>query len=195
MSRRIGVLGGTFDPPHIGHLAMGVEVRDALDLDVVLFVVANRPWQKVGEREIAPADVRLALVEAAVEGLEGLEASDLEIRRGGDSYTADTLAELAAQAPDDELWLVLGADAAAGLPTWVRGDEVKARARLCVADRYGDVGPPPDGWTWTAVPITRLDVSSSDLRARVAAGRPIEVLVPPAVRSLIESLGLYRSGE
>ena len=195
MSRRIGVLGGTFDPPHIGHLAMGIEVRHALDLDVVLFVVANRPWQKVGVRDVSPADVRLALVEAAVGGLEGLEASDLEIRRGGDSYTADTLAELAAQGAGDELWVILGADAAAGLPTWVRGDEVKARARLCVADREGVAGPPPDGWSWTTVPITRLDVSSSDLRARVAAGRPIEVLVPPAVRSLIESLRLYRSGE
>ena len=96
MGRRVGILGGTFDPPHIGHLGMAVEVRDALALDVVLLVVAHEPWQKVGTRRVSPSADRLALVEAAVADLEGLEASDVEIRHGGPSYTADTLATLAA---------------------------------------------------------------------------------------------------
>ena len=195
MVRRIGILGGTFDPPHIGHLVMGVQVRDALDLDVVLFVVANEPWQKVGSRPISPAADRLALVEAAVDHLDGLEASDIELRHGGPSYTADTLAALHDQEPDAELWVVLGADAAAGLPTWERGEEVAALARIAVAAREGETGPPPPGWSWQVVPMTRLDVSSTDLRRRVAEGRSIDVLVPPAVRTQIDALALYRSAK
>ena len=192
--RRIGILGGTFDPPHIGHLVMAVQVRDALALDVVLLVVANEPWQKVGERTISPARDRLALVEAAVEHLEGLEACDLELRRGGSSYTADTLAELAAGGhPDDQRFLILGADAAAGLPTWERGDEVADRCEIVVAAREGEVGPAPPGWSWRTVTTTRLDVSSTELRERVADGRTIEVLVPAGVRREIDALGLYRS--
>jgi nicotinate-nucleotide adenylyltransferase len=195
MARRIGILGGTFDPPHIGHLVMGVQVRDALALDVVLYVVAHEPWQKVGARPVSPSADRLALVEAAVADLEGLEACDLELRRGGPSYTADTLAELRAAGPDDELWVVLGADAAAGLPTWERGDEVAELAHLVVAAREGETGAPPAGWSWRTVPMTRLDVSSTDLRDRVRDGRSIDVLVPPAVRSQIEARSLYRSHE
>jgi nicotinate-nucleotide adenylyltransferase len=195
MGRRVGILGGTFDPPHIGHLGMAVEVRDALALDVVLLVVAHQPWQKVGARRVSPSADRLALVQAAVTDLEGIEASDLEIRHGGPSYTADTLATLAADRPDDELFVILGADAAAGLPTWERGDEVAERARLVVAARKGESGSPPPGWSWRTVPITRLDVSSTDLRERVAAGRTIDVLVPAAVRTEIEARALYRSAE
>jgi nicotinate-nucleotide adenylyltransferase len=195
MGRRVGILGGTFDPPHIGHLGMAVEVRDALALDVVLLVVAHEPWQKVGTRRVSPSADRLALVQAAVADLEGLEASDVEIRHGGPSYTADTLATLAAAGPDDELWVILGADAATGLPTWERGGEVAERARLVVAARDGETGSPPPGWSWRTVPITRLDVSSTDLRERVAAGRTIEVLVPAAVRREIEARALYRSAE
>ena len=111
--RRIGVFGGTFDPPHVGHLVTAVNVRHALDLDVVLLVVASDPWQK-SHRELTPAADRLAMVEAAVGDVAGLEASDLELRRGGRSYTADTLAELGRFHPGAELVLVLGIDAAAG---------------------------------------------------------------------------------
>jgi nicotinate-nucleotide adenylyltransferase len=144
---------------------------------------------------VSPSADRLALVEAAVADLEGLEACDLELRRGGPSYTADTLAELRAAGPDDELWVVLGADAAAGLPTWERGDEVAELAHLVVAAREGETGAPPAGWSWRTVPMTRLDVSSTDLRDRVRDGRSIDVLVPPAVRSQIEARSLYRSHE
>lgn len=195
MIRRIGIFGGTFDPPHIGHLAMAVEVRDLLALDVVLLVVAHQPWQKLDEREISSSADRFALVQAAVDGLDGIEASDLEIARGGTSYTADTLAELGAAGPGDELFVILGADAAAGLSTWERGDEVQERAQIVVAAREGEMGAPPPGWSWRTVPVSRLDVSSTDLRARVAAGRTIDVLVPPRVRSEIEARRLYSSDE
>src|SRR5690606_6100620 len=122
---RIGVFGGTFDPPHIEHLLAAAEVRSVLGLDRVLLVVANRPWQKVGTRPITDAATRFAMVQAAVEGLGGLEASDLEIRRGGDSYTVDTLRELQEQDPDAALFVVVGADAEALIPTWRSVDAVR----------------------------------------------------------------------
>jgi nicotinate-nucleotide adenylyltransferase len=190
---RIGLFGGTFDPPHVGHLVTAVNVRHALDLDRVLLVVANEPWQKLGSRPITPARDRLALVEAAVAGVAGLEACSLEIDRGGHSYTADTLAELAAQGPEVQLFLVLGADAATGLPTWERVEEVRERAALVVVDRPGEPPPVvPEGWDWTHVEVPRLEVSSTDLRDRVADGRPLDYLLPGDVVACVRERHLYR---
>lgn len=189
----IGVFGGTFDPPHVGHLVTAVNVRHALDLDEVLLVVANDPWQKAGTRAVSPAADRLAMVEAAVGDVEGLEASDIELRRGGTSYTADTLAELGKRHPAAQLHLILGSDAAAGLPTWERVEEVRAAATIVVVTRPGaETGEPPDGWSWVSVETPRLEVSSTDLRARVADGRPLDYLLTPAVKDCIERRGLYR---
>jgi nicotinate-nucleotide adenylyltransferase len=191
--RRIGVFGGTFDPPHVGHLVTAVNVRHALALDVVLLVVANDPWQKSGERTLSSAADRLAMVMAAVGDVEGLEASDLELRRGGTSYTADTLAELHASEPDAELFLVLGSDAAAGLPSWDRVDEVRQGATIVVVTRPGaERGEPPVGWSWTSVETPRLEVSSTDLRQRVVDGRPLDYLLTRPVISCIAARGLYR---
>jgi nicotinate-nucleotide adenylyltransferase len=190
--RRIGIFGGTFDPPHVGHLVTAVNVRHALALDVVLLVVANDPWQKSGERQVSPAADRLAMVDAAVGDVEGLEASDLELRRGGTSYTADTLAELRTAHPEAELFLVLGSDAAAGLPTWERAEEVRTGAGIVVVTRPGaEQGAPPEGWTWVSVETPRLEVSSTDLRARFTDGRPLDYLLTPAVIDCIEARGLY----
>ena len=186
------MLGGTFDPPHIGHLVTAVDVRHALGLDEVLLVVANEPWQKTAHQRVTPAEDRLALVRAAVHDVEGITASDIEIRRGGTTYTADTLADLAAREPDAELYLILGSDAAAGLPTWERADEVRHRARIVVVPRPGaEQGTPPPGWEWTPVATPRLDVSSTELRARVAEGRPIDFLVPAPVIACIRQRRLY----
>jgi nicotinate-nucleotide adenylyltransferase len=190
---RLGVLGGTFDPPHVGHLVAAVEARHALALDRVLLVVANRPWQKVDERRVTDASVRLAMVGALADGVAGVEASDLEIRRGGDSFTVDTLRALAAADPAGERFVVLGADAAAGLPTWERADELAGLATFVLVDRPGlACPPPPEGFPVTRVEIPRLDVSSSDLRVRVADGRPIDGLVPPGVAALIRGNRIYR---
>jgi nicotinate-nucleotide adenylyltransferase len=187
------VFGGTFDPPHVGHLVTAVNVRHALVLDVVLLVVANDPWQKTGGRAVSSAADRLALVEAAVGDVEGLEASDIELDRGGTSYTADTLAALAERHPGAELVLVLGSDAAAGLPTWERADEVRARAAVAVVTRPGsEEGSPPPGWSWTRVETPRLEVSSTDLRSRIVDGRPLDYLLTPPVIDCIEARGLYR---
>lgn len=191
MAERIGLFGGTFDPIHVGHLVTAVNVRHDLGLDRVLLVVANDPWQKAG-LPVSPARHRLAMVEAAVADVEGIEASALEIERGGASYTADTLAELARRCPGAELFVVLGNDAAAALGTWERVEEVRDRATLVVVTRPGtEAVAPPAGWVHLLVEVPRLEVSSSDLRARVADGRPLDWLVTERVVHLIRALGLY----
>lgn len=189
--RRIGLFGGTFDPPHVGHLVTAVNVRYALQLDLVLLMVAHVPWQKEGSREITRSADRLAMVAAAVEGVEGIEASDLEIRRGGDSYTADTLAALAASYPGAELFTVLGDDAAAGLPTWERFDEVIERSRLVVVDRPGLPVELPAVADWIRVEVPRLEVSSTDLRNRFRDGRPATFLITQPVLDVIAARRLY----
>jgi nicotinate-nucleotide adenylyltransferase len=190
--RRIGVFGGTFDPPHIGHLVAAVDAQQVLGLDVVLLVVANVPWQKVGARAISRADDRLAMVRAAVADRPGLEVSDVEIRRGGPSYTADTLADLRAADPDAELFVILGRDAAAGFGTWERHDEVARLARLVVVDRPGPPVALDPTFGWTRVDIPELEISSTELRERVAGDRSIDYLTPPAVVACIAGRGLYR---
>jgi nicotinate-nucleotide adenylyltransferase len=193
VGERLGVFGGTFDPPHVGHLVTAVNVRWDLRLDKVLLVVANDPWQKSGSRDVSKPHDRLALCEAAVGDVPGLEVSDLEVRRGGVSYTADTLAELGQEGPDRELFLIVGSDAAAGIPTWERVDEVRQLATIVVVTRPGaDMSDPLPGWSWLRVETPRLDVSSTDLRARVAEGRPLDYLLTPPVIAAIEERGLYR---
>ena len=189
---RIGLFGGTFDPPHVGHLVTAVNVRYALALDVVVLMVANSPWQKHGSRLITPATDRLAMVDAAVADVDGLVVGDAEIRRGGSSYTADTLTALAAEYPGAELFTILGDDAAAELTTWQRHDEVVAQSQLVVVDRPGKTVALPPGFTWLHVEVPRLEVSSTDLRARVRDGRPLDYLVTEPVLDLIAARGFYR---
>lgn len=190
--RRIGVLGGTFDPPHVGHLVTAVNVRHLLGLDRVLMVVANEPWQKVGTRDVTPAQVRMEMVRAAVRGVDGVEASDLELRRGGPSYSVDTMQALSEAHPGAELFLVVGADAAAELHTWHRPEELAATCSLVVVDRPGSETTLPEGFRGARVEVPRLEVSSTDLRARAVDGRPLRFLVPDPVISLVRELDLYR---
>jgi len=187
---RVGVFGGTFDPVHVGHVVVAAETRSALGLDRVLLVVAGDPWQKRG-KVVAPADERLTLAQAAVEDVDGVEASAIEIERDAPSVTADTLDALAG--PHRELFLVLGADAVVNMHTWRRLEDTRSLATIVVVERNGDVHaePPGPGWQVERVPIPRLDVSSSDVRERLAAGRPVDGLVPPAVVRAIRARGLY----
>lgn len=191
---RIGVFGGTFDPPHVGHLVTAVNVRHALDLDLVLLMVNNVPWQKVGSRDITAAEDRLAMVAAAVDQVPGLQAGDHEIRAGGPSYTADTLATLAGEYPGAVLFTIVGDDAAAGIRTWERADEVIARSRLVVVDRPGEPVELDAGIDWIRVEVPRLDVSSTDLRARWSDGRPLDYLVTDEVLAVVADRGLYGTG-
>lgn len=192
---RVGLLGGTFDPPHIGHLAAAVNARHQLGLDQVILVPAGDPWQKRGTRAVTPGTLRLELTEAAAGGLEGIVTSAIEVERPGPSYTIETVEELERRWPGVELTLVVGRDAAAGLATWERHDELLDRVRVAVVDRPGPRLPLPDlgeDARWVDIPL--LDVSSTDLRRRVAAGEPIDVLVPGAVVALVRRHGLYRDG-
>lgn len=194
VGRRIGLLGGTFDPPHIGHLVTAVRVAEQLGLDEVLLVVANMPWQKAGSREISSPRDRLDMVRACVADVAGLEVSDVEIRRGGDSYTVDTLEEIGRSRPGDELVLILGSDAAAGLDTWSRPEDLRTMCRLAVVERPGNPVVVPPGFDYDVVDVPRMDVSSTELRQRVASGLPVRFLVPDAAISLMEERRLYRVG-
>jgi nicotinate-nucleotide adenylyltransferase len=183
--------GGTFDPPHVGHLVTAVNVRHALRLDVVILMVNNVPWQKEAERPITPALDRLAMVEAAVAEVLGLEAGRLEIEMGGPSYTADTLAELARREPGAELFTIVGDDAAAGLTTWERYEEVVAASTMVVVDRPGVQVELSTEIDWIRVESPRLEVSSTDLRTRFTDGRPLDYLVTDAVLDVIDANKLY----
>jgi nicotinate-nucleotide adenylyltransferase len=188
-AERLGVFGGTFDPVHTGHVVVAAEVRSVLALDRVLLVPAGDPWQKRG-RVVASAADRLALVERAVAEVDGVEASAIEVEHQGASVTADTLEALAA--PDRELFLVLGADTVANMGTWRRLDATRHLATVVVVEREGERAVPPgDGWKVEHVTVPRLDISSTDLRARLADGRAVDGLVPGPVVREIRARGLY----
>jgi nicotinate-nucleotide adenylyltransferase len=197
MGQRIGIFGGTFDPIHVGHLVAAVNARHAVGLDRVIMMVANVPWQKAGMRVVStPAD-RLGLVEAAVGDVEGLEAGRMEIDRGGESYTADTLAQLRRADPEAELFLIIGWDVAQVLTTWERYEEVQRLATLVVVNRPGSPHPTQlteAGWRVVEVTVPNLEISSSDLRARAADGRPLDYLIPEAGVRFIRARGMYAGG-
>jgi nicotinate-nucleotide adenylyltransferase len=198
---RIGLLGGTFDPPHLAHLAAGAAARATLKLDRVLFVVAGQPWRKAA-RPVTPAPTRLRLLREALSPLGAwAQASSVEVERRGPSYTVETLAALERERPGVAWWFVLGADALADLPRWHRPDAIIERARLALVARPGE----PEGLPSSVreavpgiesaidgVPMPRLAISASDLRERVRRGRSTALLLPGEVRRLIEELGLYR---
>ncbi len=192
---RVGLFGGTFDPPHLGHLVTAVNVRHVLKLDLVILMVANDPWQKHGTREVASASDRLAMVQAAIDGVDGLLAGDDEITRGGPSYTADTLAALHERYRDAEIFTIVGDDAAAKFGSWQRADEIAKQSTLVVVDRPGSPLLPPSEFDWHRVEVPRLEVSSSDLRARFIDGHPLEYLVSDAVMQVIAERGLYGSNK
>jgi nicotinate-nucleotide adenylyltransferase len=192
-SLRIGLFGGTFDPPHVGHLVTAVNVRHALNLDIVMLMVANDPWQKSGARDVTTAEDRFAMVEAAVSVVDGVVAGRDEIDRGGPSYTADTLMALAEKHPGAELFTIVGDDAAAGLTSWTRVEQVAEYSQLVVVDRPGVAVEMPTQFNWLRVESPRLEVSSTDLRSRFSDGRPLDYLVTEPVLRVIEERGLYGS--
>jgi len=194
--QRLGVFGGTFDPVHNGHLAAAVNARRAVRLDRVLVVPARDPWQKQG-RQLAPADARLAMLEAAFEGVDGVEVSGLELDRPGPTYTSDTVKELKAQRPDDELFLIVGADAASDLATWDRPDVIRDLTTIVIVSRADieEPGAPGPDWRVEHVRIPPLAISSTDLRRRAADGDPLEGLMPAAAIRCLRERGLYAGRE
>ncbi len=195
---RVGVLGGTFNPPHVAHLVCAQEARAQLGLDRVILVPVHTPPHKEAAGDPG-AEVRVELCHAAVRGDTGIEVSRIEVDRGGASYTVETLRALHAAAPEDELTFIVGGDQALGLATWREPEAILELARFAVAERQGIdreavrerlEGLAPAG-RLVFFDIPRLDVSSSDLRHRVGAGRPIRHLVPEGVCELIADRGLY----
>lgn len=192
--KRIGILGGTFDPPHLGHLIVADQVLRALDLDRVLLVPANEPWQKVGIRSITVAEKRLIMTRDAVGDADGLAVSDIELRLGGPSYTSVTLDALAENQPKTEWRIIVGADAAAGLDTWHNVEKLRTQADVVVVNRPGADFQPPTGWSWELVEIPAVNISGTGLRRRVSQGRSIRFLTPNPVIERIDEWGLYREG-
>ncbi len=194
---RLGVMGGTFDPVHAGHLIVAQDVLEALELDRILFVPAARPPHKSHEG-LAPASLRVRMVRSAVEGDPRFQVSDLELKRPGVSYTVDTLEELHDQYPEAELHLILGADQWADFGHWHKPRRIAELARLVLMTREGDRpsevdagftdGPPP---AFVELQVTQVDISSTRLRERLRAGRAIRYLVPEPVRRIIEAGKLY----
>jgi nicotinate-nucleotide adenylyltransferase len=196
---RIGILGGTFNPPHFGHLICAQEAYVALQLDAVTLMPARIPPHKPVEDEPGP-DHRYELCRLAVEGDQRMTVADLELRRSGMSYTIDTLDQLRTRDPDSELFLIVGGDVAAGLPNWREPERVLDVATLAVAKRGGtpraevqDALAGLGGAERTCYfPMPRIEISSTEIRRRVGIGEPIRYLVPDAVAGYIERENLYR---
>jgi len=199
MSRpsRAVVLGGTFDPIHVGHLAVLDQVRRAVDAVEAWLVPAATPPHRRPTH--ASAEDRLAMARAAAEGQDGVRVLDLEVRRGGLSYTIDTLDELETAHPGVRPWFVVGADAAREVGSWHRAADLLARAAFVVVNRSGvrplDAGEVQAlGFDLARTLLVHVDsppVSATEIRRRVAAGESIAGMVPPAVAALIAARGLY----
>ena len=195
--RRLGVLGGTFDPIHNGHLAIAAAARDQLDLDRVLFLPAGQPWRK--DREITAAGDRIAMVQLAIEGEPAYELSTVEVERPGPSYTVETLEELARLYPNHDLVLILGEDALFDLPNWKESSRLLELALLAIAPRAGRAA---NDETWRAMPgisertvwleMDPVSVSSTSVRAKVRQGRSVHNLVPLEVEKYFVEHRLYR---
>ncbi|HVP05706.1 MAG TPA: nicotinate-nucleotide adenylyltransferase [Dehalococcoidia bacterium] len=199
MSERVGMLGGTFDPVHIGHLVLGEAAREELGLDRVIFVPTGHSWRKT-DREITPAAGRLEMLRLAVAGNPHFEVSTLEVEREGPSYSEITLAALQEANPGAELFFILGRDALADLPNWHDPRRVVELATLAVAER-GDMDSPliedPALARLNAriawLPMPEIGVSATDVRARAAAGRSLRYLVPDSVAEYIARHRLYQA--
>lgn len=197
--QRLGVLGGTFDPPHLGHLALAEHAREQFALDCVLFVPAGDPYRKAG-RGVTPAVHRLAMVRLAAAGNAAFAVDDREVRRAGPSYTVDTLRELHAES-DAELVLILGSDALAGMPHWREPAAIAALATVVIALKGAPSGDLPQIAAAAGLPgvppvveMPALALGSTLVRERLAAGRTARYLVPDAVLAYAAEHALYKAG-
>ncbi|MEY4639548.1 MAG: hypothetical protein RLY13_546 [Actinomycetota bacterium] len=188
---RLGVLGGTFDPIHNGHLFAANEVAELLNLDRIIFVPTAESWQKT---EFSDSKLRLKMTRLAIRGNKTFKASAVDINRGGATYTVDTLADLQAQNPGAQLVFIVGADAVAGMDSWKDVEKLGELAEYVAISRPGYSFEQPKS---LKVPVLRLEISAlnisaSEIRERVKANKPIEYLVPPAVAKFILKHRLYR---
>lgn len=192
MTQRIGILGGTFDPVHNGHLAIARAALDQGNLDRILFVVAARPPHKK-DNDMAAAEDRYRMVELAVADEPAMEPSRIEMARDGLSYTSETLETLHAEMPGASLFLVFGLDTLMDVPTWHRAEFVLANAHILTIPRPGDFKPDPilDG-SYTMLEFEPMGVSSTRVREAVRRGEPLDGMVPGPVARYIQERGIYR---
>ncbi|MDE2079743.1 MAG: nicotinate-nucleotide adenylyltransferase [Burkholderiales bacterium] len=194
MTRRVGLLGGTFDPVHNAHVALGHAALAALALDEVRWIPTGQPWQK--DRPVTPARHREAMVRLAIAREPRFRLDRIEIERAGPSFTLDTVQALAAAEPGTDWVLVIGQDQYAGLHTWHDWPRLLGLVTLAVANRPGpprEPAPEVQACAHRMLPLPMLDISSTDIRRRVAQGRDIAQLVPPQVARYIDLQGLYRA--
>ena len=198
MTPRIGLFGGSFDPVHNAHLALASAAREALALDELRWIPAGQPWQKEKARAITPAPQRLAMLELALQGRPGHVIDRIEIDRSGPSYTIDTVRALQAAHPAARLVLIVGQDQYGNLHTWHDWRELLSRVDLAVAGRPGANAAVDERVALLGaalVPLPPMAISATEIRQRVAAGLPIDHLVPAAVAGYIAHEALYRSAE
>jgi nicotinate-nucleotide adenylyltransferase len=191
---KIGLMGGTFDPPHIGHLILAQLAQEQLKLDKVLFIPAGDPWRKA-DRAVTPAMHRLAMARLAIADNAAFEVDDCEVTREGATYTVDTLRLLRERRPSDELVLILGGDALADIPRWKDPAALPELAIIAVAPRRGTELPPLpfEASRVLHIDMPGVDVSSTELRQRAWQGESLRYFVPDTVVAYIEANGLYRS--
>jgi nicotinate-nucleotide adenylyltransferase len=191
MSRlRLGVMGGTFDPIHNGHLVAASEVAAALELDEVLFVPTGQPWQKA---DVTETSNRYLMAEIATAANPRFKVSTVDIDRAGPTYTVDTLRDLSLQHPDADLFFITGADAVTSIAGWKDSDDLWSLAKFVAVTRPGhqlDLPEAPEG-AIQVLEIPALAISSTDIRERVLAGKPIWYLVPDGIVQFIAKHGLY----
>lgn len=185
---RIGVFGGSFDPPHVGHVSAACDVADILGLEEVVWVPARRSPHK-DEAPGADAAARLDMVRAAIREDARFRVSDVELERGDPSFTVDTLESLRSERPDADLYLIVGIDQFRAFDAWHRPARLRELATIVVMDREG-LGATADAGA-VPVRVTRVDVSSTEVRRRVRAGEDVRDAVPVAVAGIIEARGLY----
>jgi nicotinate-nucleotide adenylyltransferase len=191
---RIGVLGGTFDPPHVGHLIAAVDAYERLELDTLIFIpTANQPL-KQDKPAIAPAEDRLQMVRLLVANDARFEVSETEIERGGLSYTVDTLEALTKERPGDELVLIVGLDAMKSFDQWKDWKRIRLMAGLAVLTRDAAPQTSAEVGTATIVGTRRIDVSSSEIRERLRQGKSVRGFVTESVEAYIAERNLYRQG-
>jgi nicotinate-nucleotide adenylyltransferase len=195
MPRRVGIMGGTFDPIHHGHLVAASEVESLFSLDEVIFVPTGEPWQK-HERRVSPAEHRYLMTVIATASNPRFWVSRVDIDRAGPTYTIDTIRDIAEQRPQAELFFITGADALGQILSWKDAEDALKLARFIGVTRPGyelsDAHLPTDSVTLLDVPA--MAISSSDCRSRVAAGRPVWYLVPDGVVQYINKHSLYKQG-
>lgn len=190
--KRIGILGGTFNPIHIGHLAMAEAAREQLRLDRVIFVPAYLPPHKSGKNVISAKD-RCRMVELAVAGAPCFEVSDIEIKRKGKSYSIDTIKEVRRRFPaGTKVFFIIGEDNLAGLPKWKSIKELLGLVNFVVINRAGNVHPKAYGMNVRFVPMPRLDISASDIRKKIAAGWSVKYFIPDQVLAYMKRKRLYQ---